>query len=173
MTLDLVENVFGTRCRISRRDGTALADSFNRSNAADRAVSIRASIKTSLQLERLVQTSKINEKILARLITLITILRQDLIDDFLQSFGNVMPEAREWRSTLSRKNAGKNFVRCVSCKGSAAGNHLVQYDSQAPDVAPLVDSVTARLLWRHIRYRTHYNSWSGLETGRRLTVDGC
>src|SRR5678815_398249 len=83
-----------------------------------------------------------------------------------------MREAREWRGTLSRKNCGDNFVRCVRHKRRAARDHLVQYDSETPDVAPLVDLVTARLLWRHVCNRTHYNSGSSLETGRCLTVDG-
>ena len=50
-----------------------------------------------------------------------------------------------------------------------AGQHFMQHDPEAEDVGPMVDSLAARLLGRHVRRRAEYHAGLGLG---RCACDG-
>src|SRR5437870_12822760 len=53
------------------------------------------------------------------------------------------------------------MTRCFACERRAARQHLVEHDTQTPDVCAFIYLTTARLFRRHVTGSAHYQSRTG------------
>ena len=83
------------------------------------------------------------------LVTQIPVLLQSLVDDAFQigwHFG-IQPHRRSWRPIQDRF---ENDGGTLSAERQCARRHLIQHCAEGEQIAPRIQFLSARLLWRHI-----------------------
>src|SRR5256885_16844171 len=62
---------------------------------------------------------------------------------------------------------------CFACERRPARQHLVEHDTQTPDVCALIYIAAARLFWRHITGSAHHQSRISLDQYFRRRLRAC
>src|SRR6266496_1188353 len=98
-----------------------------------------------LYVKTLFESLQVDQKVFRRLITLLTVFRKSFGDDALE-FGRrvrFVPRQRSWLSSCYQDN---DVLRSIAFKRWSPRDHFIKHRSQAPDICPGIDFLTARLL---------------------------
>ena len=105
-------------------------------------------------------------RVLRRLVALRWILLEHAVEHHGEGLGYVVPDLPD-RNRLYGRLLHENLLRRLAVKRGSAGEHLVQHDTEAVDVRPVVGPLAGRLLRAHVLRRADHHPLGGqLRRGR-------
>src|SRR6185503_472691 len=102
-----------------------------------------------LKVDLLFQTLQIEQEIFDNLITLLTIFAKSFSDDALEFSGCLRIDLRK-RWWFALQNRGERVAWSFTRKRFLARDHLVDHGAEIKNVGARIDTLSARLLGRHV-----------------------
>ena len=161
MTPDLTNQIFNAGCRtcFDRDRGSFTFKPLR----CYEPLPLEGLFQPSVDFQFLLQALQITRQIVRCLVTFISALAQRLSDNSLQPGWNLRVACQWNRFKFHERNQG--MALRLALERYATGHHLIEHNTQGPDICSSIHVFTARLLWRHVLDRAQYHS--------RICIDRC